>query len=137
MTVPVTTASASSISLTEVSGIYILKAEDSTVKQVFDYIEKHSKYVFVYDQQVKNRLNEKVSINVKGKSVDSILAEVCKQAGLKYQISARQVSIFVNDKVSTTQQVDKNGQKKISGDVTDESDEPMGNDYQYRSRFGC
>ena len=68
MTVPVTMASASSVSLTEVSGVYNLKAEDSTVKQVFDYIEKHSKYVFVYDQQVKNRLNEKVSINMKGKS---------------------------------------------------------------------
>ncbi|WP_321517914.1 TonB-dependent receptor [uncultured Bacteroides sp.] len=125
MTVPVTMASASSVSLTEVSGVYILKAEDSTVKQVFDYIEKHSKYVFVYDQQVKNRLNEKVSINMKGKSVDSILAEVCKLVGFKYQISARQVSIFVNDKVSTTQQVDKKGQNKISGVITDESDEPM------------
>jgi len=124
MAVPANMANAS-VPLTEVSGGYILKAEDSTVKQVFDYIEKHSKYVFVYDQQVRNRLNEKVSINMKGKPVDVILAEVCKQAGFRYQISARQVSIFINDKVFTTERVEKNSQNKISGIVTDENNEPM------------
>lgn len=124
MAVPVNMANAS-VSLTEVSGGYTLKAEDSTVKQIFDYIEKHSKYVFVYDQQVRNRLNEKISINMKGKSVDTILSEVCKLAGFRYQISARQVSIFINDKVFTTERVEKKSQNKISGIVTDENNEPM------------
>lgn len=46
-------------------GMILLQADKSTVKSVFDYIEKHSKYVFVYDQSVKNRLNDKVSISFK------------------------------------------------------------------------
>lgn len=55
---------ASTVSFEKVNGMYILKAEDSTVKQVFDYIEKHSQYVFVYDQPVKDRLNNKVNIEL-------------------------------------------------------------------------
>ena len=35
-------SSASTVSFEKVNGMYILKAEDSTVKQVFDYIEKIS-----------------------------------------------------------------------------------------------
>ena len=58
-------SSASTVSFEKVNGMYILKAEDSTVKQVFDYIEKHSQYVFVYDQPVKDRLNNKVNIELK------------------------------------------------------------------------
>ena len=76
--------------------MYILKAEDSTVKQVFDYIEKHSQYVFVYDQPVKDRLNNKVNIELKGKSIDAILTEVCRLADLKYTIQNRQVTITAN-----------------------------------------
>ena len=73
-------SSASTVSFEKVNGMYILKAEDSTVKQVFDYIEKHSQYVFVYDQPVKDRLNNKVNIELQGKSIDSILTEVCRLA---------------------------------------------------------
>ena len=66
------------------------------MKQVFDYIEKHSKYVFVYDQSVKERLEYKVNIELQGKSIDTILAEVCRLANLKYYIQNRQVTITVN-----------------------------------------
>ena len=64
----------------------LLKADDSTVKQVFDYIERHSKYVFVYDQKVKNLLSKKVNIQTKGKSVEQVLSDVCSQIGFKYPL---------------------------------------------------
>ena len=74
---PVVSLQASNISLTELGETMLLKADDSTVKQVFDYIERHSKYVFVYDQHVKNLLTKKVYVATKGKSVEDILAAVC------------------------------------------------------------
>lgn len=54
---PVMSLQAASVTMTETGGTMLLKADDSTVKQVFDYIERHSKYVFVYDQKVKNLLS--------------------------------------------------------------------------------
>ena len=116
-------SSASTVSFEKVNGMYILKAEDSTVKQVFDYIEKHSQYVFVYDQPVKDRLNNKVNIELKGKSIDAILTEVCRLADLKYTIQNRQVTITANPSKKATTQVKK--AKRISGQVVDATDLPM------------
>lgn len=81
-------------------GAMLLKADDSTVKQVFDYIERHSKYVFVYDQKVKNLLSKKVNIQTKGKSVEQVLSDVCSQIGFKYQVKNRQVTISLGEKKS-------------------------------------
>lgn len=50
-------SSASTVSFEKLNGIYILKAENSTVKQVFDYIEKHSKYVLFMTNRSKSVLN--------------------------------------------------------------------------------
>ena len=116
-------SSASTVSFEKVNGMYILKAEDSTVKQVFDYIEKHSQYVFVYDQPVKDRLNNKVNIELQGKSIDSILTEVCRLADLKYHIQNRQVTITANPSKRAATQVKK--AKRISGQVVDATDLPM------------
>ncbi len=107
-----TYSSASTVSIEQVNGMYILKAEDSTVKQVFDYIEKHSKYVFVYDQLVKDRLDNKVNIELQGKTINVILAEVCRLADLKYHIQNRQVTITANPSKSRATQVKKANQAR-------------------------
>lgn len=75
------------------TGMYVLQSNGSTIKEVLGYIEKTGKYVFVYDQNVKNRLSESVDITVKGKSIDSLLSELCNKTGLKYKISGKQVTI--------------------------------------------
>ena len=79
MTIPSFSIQASDISMTEKNGFYVLKVDQSTVKQVFDYIERNSKYVFVYDKQVKSLLGSKVSVETKGRSIEAILAYVCSQ----------------------------------------------------------
>lgn len=125
LTVP-SVARASEINLTAKSGVYSLAAKNSTVRQVFSYIERHSKYVFVYDQRVKSLLSQKVNITIKGKSVEAILADVCRQIGLTYHINDRQVSIMA--KTSTTDNetnLVKRSMKKITGTITDEHDEPL------------
>lgn len=125
---PVVSLQASNISLTELGETMLLKADDSTVKQVFDYIERHSKYVFVYDQHVKNLLTKKVNVATKGKSVEDILAAVCSQAGLKYHINDRQVTISLGEKVNkqTFQRESKRtAGRKIKGVVGDGNNEPL------------
>ena len=125
---PVVSLQASNISLTELGETMLLKADDSTVKQVFDYIERHSKYVFVYDQHVKNLLTKKVNVATKGKSVEDILAAVCSQTGLKYHINDRQVTISLGEKVNkqTFQRESKRTAGRIiKGVVGDGNNEPL------------
>ena len=125
---PVVSLQASNISLTELGETMLLKADDSTVKQIFDYIERHSKYVFVYDQHVKNLLTKKVNVATKGKSVEDILAAVCSQTGLKYHINDRQVTISLGEKVNkqTFQRESKRtAGRKIKGVVGDGNNEPL------------
>lgn len=126
ITIPAFSAHASSISLTETSGVVSLAAENKTVKQVFDYIERHSRYVFIYDQQVKNLLGRKVSIKTKGKSIEELLADVCSQTHLSYRINNRQVLITVEpgSKGKRTSSSNEN-KKRISGTITDSNGEPL------------
>ncbi len=37
-----------------------VQADNTTVKEVLNYIEKHSNYIFVYSQSVQNSLNKRV-----------------------------------------------------------------------------
>lgn len=123
---PALKVEASGISLHEVNGIYSLSADRTTVKQVFDYIERNSKYVFVYDQQVKNILSENITFKTKGKTIEEILADVCSQVGLNYQINNRQVSITAGARTASKQaQPKKETAKSISGTVTDGNGEPL------------
>lgn len=113
---------ASTVSLRQVDGVYLLKAEDMTIKEVFDYIEKHSQYVFAYDQAVKDALSKRVSIDLQGKSIEAILDEVCKSTGLNYRIQNRQVTItaVTGRKPAQTKKV-----KRITGQVLDETQLPL------------
>ena len=123
---PVLTVEASDISFTEVNGTYVLNVDKTTVKQVFDYIERNSKYVFVYDQQVKNILGQKVTFQTKGMTIEDILADVCHQVGLNYQINDRQVSITAGARTAGKQaQNKKEATKSVSGTVKDSNGDPL------------
>lgn len=123
---PVLTVEASDISFAEVNGTYVLNVDKTTVKQVFDYIERNSKYVFVYDQQVKNILGQKVTFQTKGMTIEDILADVCHQVGLNYQINDRQVSITAGARTAGKQaQNKKEATKSVSGTVKDSNGDPL------------
>ena len=53
---------AADISLERSGTLLVLNAEKTTIKQVFQYVEKQLGYAFIYDQAVKNRLNESVTV---------------------------------------------------------------------------
>lgn len=126
LTLPAQTFATPDVSLTKVEGTMVLKAQRTTIKDIFDYIEKKSDYVFAYDNSVRNRLNDEVSVSVKGKSVETIVSEVCREEGLRYTISGKQVLIKNNKQQngnqSTTQ---KKASRKVTGNVRDNSGEPL------------
>lgn len=96
------------------TGMYVLQSNGSTVKEVLAYIEKHSQYVFVYDQNVRKRLSEKVDMTIKGRRVDDILSELCQKTGLSHKISGRQVTI--SNGIAKSRKI-----RKISGKITDQN----------------
>lgn len=110
------------VSLNFSRGVYTLSVEKTTIGDVFNYIEKNSNYVFVYDQSVKSRLQEVIDISTQGKTVNDIIKELCEKARLDYSISGRQVSVSDGRRhVSKAK-----GQPKIvRGTVKDANGEPL------------
>lgn len=110
------------VSLNFSRGVYTLSVEKTTIGDVFNYIEKNSNYVFVYDQSVKSRLQEVIDISTQGKTVNDIIKELCEKARLDYSISGRQVSVSDGRRhVSKAK-----GQPKIvKGTVKDANGEPL------------
>ena len=94
-----------------------MKATDSTVKEVLNYIEKNSSYVFMYADGVKQKLSTPVSIQLKDKKMDAILAELCNKAGLNYKISGRQVTISTGNAKAAT----PTSAAKVTGQILDEN----------------
>ncbi|MDE6067180.1 MAG: TonB-dependent receptor [Duncaniella sp.] len=102
------------------TGLYTVKASDTTVKDVLKYIESHSDYVFLYGEGVEQKLSSPVSIQMKDKKMDNILSDLCSLSGLEYKVSGRQVTISVASKGEKS-----NSLSTVTGTVVDENGEPM------------
>ena len=64
--------------------LFTVQSINVTVKDVLNYIEKNSKYIFIYSEGGQKTLTDKVSISVDNKKIDVILCELSKKTGLKY-----------------------------------------------------
>ena len=117
---------ASGLSPDKAEAIQVVNAGNNTVKSVLNYIESHSKYVFVYGQNVKNRLDDRVQMTLEGKSAESILAELCRKTGMSYTISGRQVTITAGAASNAGKQKGAGGNaRKVSGTIADINGEPL------------
>ena len=67
--------------------LFSVQYENTIVKDILDYIEKHSKYIFIYSANVQKNLNNKVSISVSNKKIDAVLKELFSETGLNYKMS--------------------------------------------------
>lgn len=122
--VPVNIYALGHIKLSESKGIYTLQATQMSMRQVFNYVETNSKYIFAYDKNVNNRLEETVSISVKGKNTPQIVHELCQKTGLNYRISGHQ--IILSNRTAKTQQANPSKPvKKVTGVVSDATGEPL------------
>lgn len=107
----------------EISENYPIK---KTLKQVFDYVEKNSKYVFLYNK-ADVELNKRVSFEVEKLSIQEILNELSKDPELEYKIDKRQINV----KRKTTSKKSPLSSKQIlagitiKGVVTDTNRDPL------------
>ena len=93
--IPFSSFGTNSISWNSEEDLFSVQYENVTVKDILDYIEKHSKYIFIYSANVQKNLNNKVSISVSNKKIDVVLKELFSETGLSYKVSGRQITISV------------------------------------------
>ena len=93
-----------------------------TVKDVFNFIERNSDFVFLYSKGVLSELEKKISMNMSGKKAEEILKELSSVAGLEFKINDRQVTVV---KASTPQPQAVNQEIKVTGQVFDELGETI------------
>ena len=102
--------------------LFSIRAKDETVRNVFEYIEKNSNYIFIYEEAVESRLSTTVDVSLEGQDIESILKTVCSQTGLEYLISGRQIAVWLEGGISP---IDPDTSFAVSGKVTDINGEPL------------
>ena len=120
--IPTSSFGTNSISWNSEEDLFSVQYENTTVKDILNYIEKHSKYIFIYSEAVQKNLNNKVSISVSNKKIDAVLNELFSKSGLNYKMSGRQITISVPEQAPAVKQVRG---FKVVGNVTDERGEPL------------
>ena len=122
--IPFSSFGTNSISWNSEEDLFSVQYENVTVKDILDYIEKHSKYIFIYSANVQKNLNNKVSISVSNKKIDAVLKELFSETGLNYKMSGRQITISVPEAPKVQQTTQQKG-IKVTGNVSDEKGEPL------------
>ncbi|WP_308747201.1 SusC/RagA family TonB-linked outer membrane protein, partial [uncultured Bacteroides sp.] len=122
--IPFSSFGTNSIRWNSEEDLFSVQYENATVKDILDYIEKHSKYIFIYSANVQRNLNNKVSISVSNKKIDAVLKELFSETGLNYKMSGRQITISVPEAPKVQQSTQQKG-IKVTGNVSDEKGEPL------------
>lgn len=63
---------------------------ETPIKNVFDHIQKHSNYIFLYYGGVVNA-NHKVSIKISNSTIDEVLRQLFKDTSITYTFKDRQI----------------------------------------------
>ncbi|MCL3780714.1 SusC/RagA family TonB-linked outer membrane protein [Prolixibacteraceae bacterium JC049] len=96
-----------------------LKMRNATLKSVLKEIEAKSDFYFFFNEKELNT-NQKVSINLKQASVQSVLDKVLADTGMNYEVVDRYVVIRKGTKPAK-----QKGEIKIKGKVEDKNGEPI------------
>ena len=102
--------------------MFSIRAKDETIRNVFEYIEKNSNYIFIYEETVESRLSVTVDVTLEGQDIESILKAVCSQTGMEYMISGRQIAVWPEGDAAP---VIADKSITVSGKVTDINGEPL------------
>lgn len=116
---PVTASTSLSYSQTK---SLTVKLENKTIKEVFEYIEKNSEFVFLYYDNILDT-RKKVHLNVTDQPVNTILNQLFEGTGLNYEIEDRQIVITKAEKSGKTNAPQQ--QHVLQGKVLDEAGEPL------------
>lgn len=105
------------------------RMENTTIKSVFNEIEKNSDYVLVFNNNIKPEIEKKVTVRTATKKITAILDEILARTPLSYKIVDKQI-IIVKNETKTPPVKAVGGQQKntavyIKGNVTDIHGEPL------------
>lgn len=112
-----------------VSGSYVnsktftVEMTDTPLKEVLDYIEHNSKYIFFYTSGSID-IERKVNVRVSSEPVTSMLDQIFKDTGVKYDIDGYQIALKKSDGADVKPV--KPAKRRVTGKVVDAStDEPL------------
>jgi TonB-linked SusC/RagA family outer membrane protein len=94
-----------------------LKITEASISQVLERIENQSEFFFFYNNKAVS-LDQKVSLNVKDKTITELLDVLFKNTNVEYTINNRQIILSNRESNSSAVQ-----QKKITGKVTNSNGE--------------
>jgi len=107
---------------------FTLELRDVTVKEVFQEIEKNSKFIMLYNENAID-VNRKIDIVVKNKTVETILNKIFRKTKNTYKIYDRQIVILENKNavipVKIKEKLELAPQKTITGTVNDKEGNPL------------
>lgn len=94
-----------------------LRLQNTSLKQIFDEIEKQSDYTFLYNDKIID-VDQTTSVNVEDNNIAAVLDKVLKNTNILYTLVDKQ--IVLNSNNSKFQQL-----QKISGKIEDEKGEAL------------
>ncbi|MDO5664109.1 MAG: SusC/RagA family TonB-linked outer membrane protein [Bacteroidia bacterium] len=106
-----------------------INAKSSSVKELFQEIEKCSKYIFVLADNTKSELDKQLNIENSTKNLSEILIIVKKQTNLDFKVIDNQVIAYKeetgNKQNLSAQNSPQQAKKVIKGTVVDKKGEPV------------
>ena len=100
-----------------------IQAADQPITEIIDKIEQTTNYVFVFDEAVREQLQQQASIDVTGRTIGDVMDRLLQGTGLGYKVSQRQVMIF--QQTVPPQQQGNGRTVTVVGKVTDKDGEPL------------
>lgn len=97
---------------------FSITAKKETLESVIKQIEKQSNFLFFYNIDEVNK-NEKISVNLKSKTIQEVLNVISAQTGLKYVIKDRHIVLSSHEQPAATAVTGMQQVRKISGIVKD------------------
>jgi len=95
-----------------------MKIVQSSIVSALEIIENQSEFFFFYNNKVV-KLDKKVSVDLKDKSINEILDAVFTDTDVEYTINDRQIILSINESEKSSAQQQQ--QRSVKGKVTDSS----------------
>ena len=105
---------------------FTVEMKNTPVKEVFDYIENNSKFIFFYTSGAIDT-KRKVNVKVASQPVTSMLDQIFKGTNVKYDIDGYQIALKKSDEsVVSPASSASPAKRRVTGKVVDASnDEPI------------
>jgi TonB-linked SusC/RagA family outer membrane protein len=105
------------------SGITI-KLENQSIRDGFSLIEKKSKFIIFFDDDIKSLLDKKVTISLTSAPIDVVMNRLLESSNLNYRIVGNQILISKSI-TNNPPQKEQNKGITLTGTVTDENRLPL------------